>query len=356
MYTFIPKLLKVPIITSSETITIQDLPYHPIIAVCPETQHDIEKVRKLGYNLPISMMNGEQRNNTEYLSWENGDTLKFPAMVDSILDNSTLERVSLGFTKNFTNLTPNKILYPKFGYCLEYTNEKLEDIFVGIIDIGEELVHVNVYITATETRTKFAYDFSSMRSSKIKIPTEKPMTQNFQIDVELHDDSKADENCDKNENYSYKICVNSELEEMLLPRYSCIPPFLSDSNQCSKIKYSQFTNSDIVRNYTTPYWTLTRLQAQKNCKTPCIYQRYLVTEGDTTQSYTNQTFIMLEFNSEVVKYTKLPNYDLFSFLVDIGGSLGLWLGFSALSIFDLLVDGGKRITKFLNSLPYNKEK
>ena len=356
MYTFVPKLLKVPIITSSETITIQDLPSHPVIAVCPERQHDIEKVRKLGYHLPMSMMTGQQINNTEYLVWNNEENLPFSAIVDSVLDNSTLEKVNLGSMENFAPFATNKILYPKFGYCLEYTNVKFDSLFVGINDIGEDLAQVNVYITAVETRTKFAYDFSSMRNSKIKIQTEKPMTQSFQIDIELYDNSKGDEDCEPNKNYSYEICVDSKLKESLLPKYSCIPPVLSDNKQCLKIKYSQDAFLDIMAKYINPYWTLTRLQAQKDCRTPCIYQRYLVTEGDATQSYVNQTVIMLEFNSEVVKYTKLPNYGLFSFLVDIGGSLGLWLGFSVLSIFDILVDSGKIMQKYFGNHSDNKGK
>ena len=356
MYTFVPKLLKVPIITSSETITIQDLPSHPVIAVCPERQHDIEKVRNLGYQIPMSMMTGQQINNTEYLVWNNEENVDFSAIVDSVLDNSTLEKVNLGSMENFAPFATNKILYPKFGYCLEYTNLKFDSLFVGINDIGEDLAQVNVYITAVETRTKFAYDFSSMRNSKIKIQTEKPMTQNFQIDIELYDNSKGDEDCEPNKNYSYEICVDSKLKDSLLPKYSCIPPVLSDNKQCSKIKYSQDASLDIMAKYISPYWTLRRLQAQKDCRTPCIYQRYLVTEGDATQSYVNQTVIMLEFNSEVVKYTKLPNYGLFSFLVDIGGSLGLWLGFSVLSIFDILVDSGKIMQKYFGNHSDNKGK
>ena len=37
---------------------------------------------------------------------------------------------------------------------------------------------------------------------------------------------------------------------------------------------------------------------------------------------------------KVTKYVKLPNYNYLNFWVDVGSSMGLWLGLSALSLYD----------------------
>ena len=41
---------------------------------------------------------------------------------------------------------------------------------------------------------------------------------------------------------------------------------------------------------------------------------------------------------EVTVHTDTPAYDMFNLVVDLGSALGLWLGLSAVSIFDSLVD------------------
>ena len=47
---------------------------------------------------------------------------------------------------------------------------------------------------------------------------------------------------------------------------------------------------------------------------------------------------VLLFNSEVVFKKRVVVYDLFNFVVDVGSSLGLWLGLSMLNISDAVLD------------------
>ena len=55
---------------------------------------------------------------------------------------------------------------------------------------------------------------------------------------------------------------------------------------------------------------------------------------DTTDLGTMASII---FNEEVKVYEKVFNYSLFQFIIDVGSSIGLWLGLSALSIYDIIV-------------------
>ena len=47
--------------------------------------------------------------------------------------------------------------------------------------------------------------------------------------------------------------------------------------------------------------------------------------------------VSIHFNEKVYVTEKLYNYDSFKFLIDIGSSLGLWLGLSVLGLYDILV-------------------
>ena len=55
---------------------------------------------------------------------------------------------------------------------------------------------------------------------------------------------------------------------------------------------------------------------------------------DTTYQGTMASII---FNEEVKVYEKVFNYSLFQFIIDVGSSIGLWLGLSALSIYDIIL-------------------
>ncbi len=58
---------------------------------------------------------------------------------------------------------------------------------------------------------------------------------------------------------------------------------------------------------------------------------------------------------DIVKvFTDVYAYDMFSLVVDLGSALGLWLGLSALSIFDLIVDSYKT-AKHVISMVRKKE-
>ena len=43
-------------------------------------------------------------------------------------------------------------------------------------------------------------------------------------------------------------------------------------------------------------------------------------------------------------------YSLFDLIVDIGSSLGLWIGLSALGVFDLLIEAGDIINAFRSGM------
>ena len=45
----------------------------------------------------------------------------------------------------------------------------------------------------------------------------------------------------------------------------------------------------------------------------------------------------ISFNQKVTVTERVPNYDMFKYIIDVGSSLGLWLGLSVLGLHDLVV-------------------
>ena len=51
-----------------------------------------------------------------------------------------------------------------------------------------------------------------------------------------------------------------------------------------------------------------------------------------------KSYINIKMMNEVVVHTDTFAYDVFSLVVDLGSALGLWLGLSAISIFDYMLE------------------
>ena len=56
--------------------------------------------------------------------------------------------------------------------------------------------------------------------------------------------------------------------------------------------------------------------------------------GSNPHNSKHSSFVKIEFNPKVTKYIKLSNYNMYNYLVDVGSSLGLWLGLSVLTLYD----------------------
>ena len=139
------------------------------------------------------------------------------------------------------------------------------------------------------------------------------MTQYFEVDAQLYDDQKGKEECQGDPDYSYQKCVDDQIESGLLAKLGCLPPYLSDKNQCTTVLKDNTTSDYVFYNYLAPYYYFMKSKVQKTCQTPCQYQIYTVTEGEQTHYFGNDSWINVGFNQKVKKFTKLPNYDFFRY-------------------------------------------
>ena len=131
----------------------------------------------------------------------------------------------------------------------------------------------------------------------------------------------------------------------------CTPHWLSPNNQCSSnISTFNSTKSEILDLIWEQFmlhkkkWSLTI--AEKKCQKPCLKMtNTLSLAGESILN--GHTIVILRFDDQVRIERKIVAYTWFNFIIDVGSSLGLWLGLSALGIFDIITEASMMAKKWL---------
>ena len=76
---------------------------------------------------------------------------------------------------------------------------------------------------------------------------------------------------------------------------------------------------------------------ESGCKLPCN-QLHIDVQTLSKSSYDSRNDLMVLFEDSVKIMEEQSNYNEFDLMVEVGSSLGLWIGLSALGIFDLIFE------------------
>ncbi len=160
----------------------------------------------------------------------------------------------------------------------------------------------------------------------------------------MHDSSVYDgSSCTNYERIesSYRECLESAMKSKFLEWYGCLPPWFPNLNglSCELNKNIPMPDSEIQIDITNEFAKLIdglELDTFKLCLPPC---KKLQLKHNLLSHYSNRihnAYVKYMLKDEVKVLRHAYAYDMFDLVVDLGSSLGLWLGLSALSIFDEL--------------------
>ncbi len=228
------------------------------------------------------------------------------------------------------------VFVAKFGFCLEITNYDQDYIEIYLKGTKE----LRLFFTDKTKRSFFMPDISSHRGGKIVIEPHKITN----IDVHVKKTSTCSIEKPEQEADSFQECVEKEIANKVGKSLGCIPPWLSEDKQCNSTYSTNFLDKidNFIDIFLWPVYTFANSKLESGCKTNCMATNYLVIEGESMQDDTwGAAFI--SFDQHVYVTEKLANYSLFEFIVDVGSSLGLWLGLSVLGLYDL----AKTVVEFI---------
>ena len=139
-------------------------------------------------------------------------------------------------------------------------------------------------------------------------------------------------------NSSYGQCIGNIMSESLFQCFGCLPPWFPSKIgiTCESEKAVAIQDTATCKNVYEEIKSLflgRDLKMFKPCLPPCLKMSLQLKQISRSfgKRY-GRLSILISEGVDVVKDTY--SYDLFNLVVDIGSSLGLWLGLSALNIFD----------------------
>ena len=89
--------------------------------------------------------------------------------------------------------------------------------------------------------------------------------------------------------------------------------------------------------------------AEMKCKNPCKKMTITLSPiGEENGFNVGDSSVTLRFDKLVKIERKMVVYTWFNFIIDVGSSLGLWLGLSAIGITDLGINSVVLVKKWLS--------
>ena len=127
----------------------------------------------------------------------------------------------------------------------------------------------------------------------------------------------------------------------MLEWYKCLPPWFPRNSTltCQMGKVIEINDENwAMHTQFNRFIDGLEINILKLCLPPCVTMQFKLNEVKHFTNEIDYAFVSMEIKDEIIVYTDVYAYDIFNLFVDLGSSLGLWLGLSALSIFDTLVE------------------
>ena len=326
--------------TYERNITDDDI---PLITICPTDQTNLTRLKELKYYKVEYFLNGATScNETSYCqSWGAHANLTFDQVLKQVFDNDKANKVGYGYSfsviDDLVNIEDRLVFLPKYGICKEISKFNISrKLQVNYFNPSE----ARVLITDRNYRSYFMPDITSHIGNKIFM---KPKKENY-VSVKIQVKSYCNDDNEKPmKEDEFKTCVDHKIQNDLEQHIECVPPWLSNKNQCNKTYSNNFFGKfkdKFYQTYTEPIsYLLSNIKFEDECKQSCKEITYNVNEGEVANlpTFTNYASTYIAFNHKVVVTEKVKNYSLFQYIIDVGSSLGLWLGLSVLGLHNLIV-------------------
>ena len=328
--TAIESLISPPEIDSSSIQSIEEVEL-PIITICPTNQINHTALKVLA-NLTWDKYAFYSGSSVCFwgvnpYSWGSRYNLTFEELKNTIYDVGIAKEVGY-YNEGSNNSEVDLFFLPNHGYCKEIPK------FFATTDlwIHHAYQDLQIFITDKNFKSYFSLDYSSQKGNPIVI--EKYTSHSYHVEIEIDSSCSVRKESVK-EKDNFQKCVDDEVHQHFGIPMGCVPPWMSLNNSCIE-KYANTLTAaayDLWKKYLYPTLSLRSIKIEENCRKYCSRARYMIQLKE--KKTFSKTEALIVFNQQVTRHEKVFNYSMFQFIIDVGSSLGLWLGLSVLGIYEI---------------------
>ena len=137
--------------------------------------------------------------------------------------------------------------------------------------------------------------------------------------------------CNKDPAFNFAQCVIQSLSH----KANCSLPWImlgtGNLSACTEVAQLRKFSMLLIR---VAYGELEEIVTLSGCDKPCVYNEYILDENEEWPGH-GLSWVEIMFSSkQVLSSTEVESYSFLSFISDIGGSLGMFVGFSFLMVWD----------------------
>ena len=345
-----------PTMVSGGSKTLSNLEKPILITICKTSQFNYDRSPLIGYRSSTSFLTGKHSNST-ILSWKGAGNMTFNDIKNYLFQSGSEKGNVYADVEDIVT----RFLLP-YGFCT-VAEGKPSKLISG--EPKKFTFHLkkggiyDVYITDVASSLHFQLQTPLTTGDKIHfdIPVNftRRKTADYTVELTEKQVTTQDGSCtnypDKAGNANYQDCVEEENSRRILPILGCMVPWMSDEDQCSVVMKRLPEHEDIFKWLKLVYyWSWTGSGYRfSSCSLPCTmvsaHAKFLhASEIKSSKAHT----IYIYFNDNVKIETVLLAYGMDSLLVEIGSSLGLWLGLSVVGLFDVLLAIIQKIRQVVN--------
>ena len=343
MQNSVRKYFEKPVVEQTSAKFLKDIQM-PTVYICQDSQFNWLKSSPVGYESFARFTMG-QVGYSDNLTWTGKyRNTSFKSLQQEIFDvNYTDFKMEVSDSGNFDDMriVETEMIYiAPHGFCRMLKN-----------------THKRFYVQATKKSFLILVDPAKKNNIRIlkmengifELGTiEHGFYESYFYEVHLHIHDKRIHNGISCTDYdrihsSYGDCIETAMKQNFLNWYNCLPPWLSTNTSlvCEQGKTLSIPVEEtftFIENEFISFHAGHDLKSLEHCLPPCIAMGLKSEMVNLRSKRLFKSYINIKMMNEVVVHTDTFAYDVFSLVVDLGSALGLWLGLSAISIFDYMLE------------------
>ena len=337
------KYLSKPIVQQTSKTSLDNIE-RPIIYACQENQFKYSESKKHGYQYLNDFTLGNIGNSR--FSWKGKHGNLTYRALQNHLYHYNYSNANLVFYE-YVNKTwmvgdggLELVFIPAYGFCM-----KIKQNITSFIALETKQ---NLIFFIADPSTENTLKISHIGNGRVTLRKNHDNTfeyNTYRMDIHLYDanifEGSECQDYSKIER-SYGECIENILKEKLIEWYGCVAPWFPKNTSlvCEIDLEINMANEMAMTNAIDQLYMLAsgqELNIFSTCLKPCMTMDLKLRLIHQKSYRADDGGAELSMNDEVVVHTDVIAYDMFSLIVDLGSNLGLWLGLSALSIFDTIL-------------------